>query len=150
MSRERVEKDYIVSNLIVAGVDLDPKRATAILGGKPTRTLRRGEATTRELPNGTHEEIGVTARAGFWRRPIPKRFWHWDVVSQIEYWCDRLEVRSSGVQMLISSGCTVTIDLYASSGGVVLMRLEPGLLNRLADLGVSVRIGVYNSATFGS
>jgi hypothetical protein len=139
---------YQVASLIVSSVDLDPGTATRLLGVKPDRSFGRGDAIPRDLPDGTREKTGLRARTGFWRRSIARRYWRWDVVSQIEWWCERLEARRSGVRALIAAGCEIKIDVYASCETVVIMRLEPSLLRRLVQLGVSVDVSVYDS-TFG-
>jgi hypothetical protein len=117
---------------------LDPKDLTTELGLEPTETQKAGEPDDHTNPRSFVHEIGG------WFLETSSKVSSRDIRCHISWLLDRLEPKRDKLDSLQSSGYEVDIFCYwLSAAGHGGPSLDPQIMQRLADLGLSVSFDVY-------
>jgi len=145
-------REYCSCKLYIRGDDLDPHEVTSQLGVSPTESYRRGDqlrlGVTRESSGKGSQLIAPT---GMWILHIDgekKRLW--DTSAQLEYWSDFLKVRQRSLYELQARGYETLIDCFVDEGPVVFIELSAAQLRMLGELGIALKIGVYDTEGLGN
>jgi hypothetical protein len=131
------------ATLIVLGDDLEPDFVTRALGMFPDQAWRRGERPTTKTSSGRLIAHPAVAEWGGWKRFLPEALKGELLEIQLQHWVETLAANVDRIRELLTTGHTVTIDVYFSASEPKLIELKAHLLLALGQLGVDVDLHVY-------
>ena len=123
--------------LMILGDDLDPSGVSTMLGLRPTKTWKRGDAHASDkltFPS-SHEWGG-------WKKGLPASQASRSLPSQLRFWLRTLRGRARAISKLTNAGHLCVLDCYIGTEATASLILPRDLQAGLAQLGLELRISI--------
>jgi hypothetical protein len=129
--------------LMILGDDLDPDEVSDRLGLVPSQAWRKGERHSFTRTDGSRLEFRSKHTWGGWKRFIEPRQEKLPIEAQLEFWYKKLRAHIAALASFKSEGWDCALDLFVTTDATASMVFSGGLLKRIAELGVELRISFW-------
>jgi len=128
---------------MILGGSLDPKEISKQLALRPSQQWRRGDLKSFKKKDGSTRLLDSVHEWGGWKKWMPDKKKGEDVSKLVKYWCGMLSRKQRALSRIRATQCQIYLDCCIVDDASQFI-LEPGLLAKLASLGISLRVNFYS------
>jgi hypothetical protein len=136
-------QEYVSSvTLMVLGTNLDPDMVSEELNLNPSQSWRNGEQKSFNRPDGSKHVFDSKHEWGGWRLfsdPLCKNA---HLETQLQFWCDALQDKTSAMAVLKSKGLHCVLDVFVTTDATASIVLPEELQRSLGTLGLEIEISI--------
>jgi len=130
------------STFLITAEVLEPAEISTLLKLQPSRSWRRGRATTVHNKDGSVRALGGRHENSGWKLFADPSWIERPLEEQLDDWLSLLQPRGAALRQLSERGYSCNLDVFITEPENVTCRFEPRILQALGELGVGILLSV--------